>query len=74
MKKFVLALSLVGLGIVPALAQEADFSTVDANGDGMVSMEEAANAGWTWSEDQFKAADTDGDGGLNADEFAAATA
>lgn len=74
MKKFILALSLIGLGAFPALAQEADFATVDADGDGIVSMEEATAAGWTWTEDQFNAADADGDGGLNAEEFAAATA
>ncbi len=73
MKKFVLALSLIGFGALPALAQEADFATVDADGNGVVSMEEATTAGWTWTEDQFKAADTDGDGGLNEEEFAAAT-
>lgn len=73
MRKFVLALALVGLGAVPALAQETDFATVDADGDGLVSMNEAAAAGWNWSSDDFNAADTDGDGGLNADEFAAAT-
>jgi len=74
MKKFVLALSLIGLGVFPALAQEADFATVDSSGDGLVSMEEAGAAGWAWTEDQFKAVDADGDGGLNAEEFAAATA
>lgn len=74
MKKLILALSLLGFGTFPALAQEADFSTVDSNGDGIVSMEEAGAAGWEWTEDQFNAADADGDGGLNAEEFAAATA
>lgn len=72
MKKFVLALSILGLAGAPALAQEADFAAVDANADGLVSMEEATAAGWDWTEDQFKAADGDGDGSLNADEFAAA--
>ena len=76
MKKLILALSMAGFAALsaqaPALAQEADFAKVDANADGMVSMEEAAAAGWAWSEDDFKAADADGDGSLNADEFAAA--
>ena len=72
MKKLILALSLTGFAALPALAQEADFAKVDANADGMVSMEEAAAAGWTWTEDDFKGADADGDGSLNADEFAAA--
>jgi len=76
MKKLILALSMAGFAALsaqaPALAQEADFAKVDANADGMVSMEEAAAAGWSWSEDDFKAADADGDGSLNAEEFAAA--
>ena len=49
MKKLVLALSLAGFSILqaPAFAQEADFMKVDADGDGLVTMDEAAAAGWT---------------------------
>ena len=72
MKKFILSLALLGFAGAPALAQEADFMKVDANADGLVSMEEAAAAGWEWTEDQFKTVDVDGDGSLNAEEFAAA--
>ena len=72
MKKLVLALSILGFSGAHALAQEKDFTKVDANADAFVSMEEATAAGWTWDADQFKAADSDGDGSLNAEEFAAA--
>ncbi len=74
MKKTILALAVIGLSGLPAFAQEADFMKVDANADGNVTMEEATAAGWTWTEDQFKAADADASGGLNADEFAKAAA
>jgi len=72
MKKLVLALSILGFSGAHALAQETDFTKVDANADGLVSMEEATAAGWNWTQEQFTAADTDGDGSLNADEFTAA--
>ncbi|MCB1387398.1 MAG: EF-hand domain-containing protein [Nitratireductor sp.] len=74
MKKIVLALVVAGFASVAAQAAEMDFATVDADGNGSVSMEEATAAGWEWSEEEFNAADSDGDGGLNAEEFAAAAA
>jgi hypothetical protein len=74
MKKVLLSLALVSMTTLSAHAAEMDFATVDANSDGMVTMEEATAAGWEWSEDDFKAADTDANGSLNADEFAAASA
>lgn len=74
MKKLILALSFLGFSGVHAMAAEMDMSVVDANADGLVSMEEATAAGWEWTEDQFKSVDADGDGSLNADEFAAASA
>lgn len=54
---------------VPATAAEKDFLKVDVNADGQVTMEEAKAAGWTWTADQLKAADKNGDGALNAEEF-----
>lgn len=72
MKKIVLALVLAGATSVAAHAAEMDFATVDADGDGVVTLEEATAAGWEWTEEQFGVADTDGDGGLSAEEFAAA--
>lgn len=71
MKNFVLALSLIGFGVAPALAQEMDFTTLDADGDGQVTMTEAVAGGWNWSDEEFNAADSNGDGTLNAEEFAA---
>ncbi|MCB1463518.1 MAG: EF-hand domain-containing protein [Nitratireductor sp.] len=72
MKKVVLALGLAAMLAGPALAQEMDFATVDTDGNGQISMDEATAAGWGWSEEEFKAADADGSGGLNEEEFAAA--
>lgn len=76
MKKFLIACSIAGMvgGVAPAMANEMDFTKVDANGDGKITMEEATAAGWTWTDDQFKTADADGDGGLNAEEFKVASA
>lgn len=74
MKKFLLALAMIGLTTVNAFAAETDFAIVDADGDGVVTMEEAVDAGWEWSDEDFMSADADGDGGLNAEEFEAATA
>lgn len=74
MKKVIIALGLAGFASAAFAAGEMDFAKVDADANGMVTMEEATAAGWEWTEDQFKAADTDADGALNADEFAAASA
>ena len=51
-------------------AQAAEFAEVDGDSDGMVSMEEAQAAMPDLSEEKFTAADADGDGSLNAEEFA----
>ncbi len=74
MKNLLIAFGITAFAAIPAAAAEMDFSKVDADASGTVSMDEAKAAGWEWSEDQFAAADTDGDGALSADEFAAATA
>jgi EF hand len=82
MKKLILTLAVATLGFagfaLPSLAQDAakgemDYMKVDANADGSVTMEEATAAGWKWTADQFKAADTDANGSLSADEFVTAT-
>ena len=73
MKKLITALAITAFTAGTALAQ-ASFETVDADGSGSVTLEEAAAAGLPWTEDQFKSADTDQDGALSAEEFAAATA
>ena len=78
MKNVLLSAVFVGFSAVAAFAAshagEMDFAVVDADANGMVSMEEATAAGWKWSEEDFKAADSDADGSLNAEEFAAASA
>ena len=79
MKRILLALAVAGFASLSALAvsaqaAEMDFSAVDTDANGMVSLEEAVAAGWEWSEEQFDEADADGDGALNSEEFAAATA
>ncbi|MEM9276991.1 MAG: EF-hand domain-containing protein [Pseudomonadota bacterium] len=71
MKKLILALTVSSFAVGAAYAQ-ASFETIDADADGSVTLAEANNAGLPWTEDQFKLADRDGNGALNADEFAAA--
>ena len=74
MKKLILAFAFGTFAAAPALAADmASFSTADANADGMVTMEEGNAAGANWTEDQFKAADTDGNGSLSEAEYNAAT-
>lgn len=64
-KKILVALSLAALASAPAFA--ATFEEVDANGDGMISAEEAAQVGL-----EAAAADTNGDGAIDQSEFDAA--
>lgn len=52
-----------------ALAEPPEFATADANSDGMV---DAAEFGATGMEKDFGELDADGNGSLNADEYAAA--
>jgi Ca2+-binding EF-hand superfamily protein len=73
MKKLIAALAITAFTASASYAQ-VSFETVDADGNGGVTMEEASAAGLPWTEDQFKAADTNQDGALDAAEFAAATA
>jgi len=72
MKKLVFALSVLGLASSPALAAAMDFTKVDANGDGQVTMDEAKAAGLELTEQQFAAADVDKSGGLSEAEYKAA--
>lgn len=69
MKKILAALAVSVLAI--SGAQAAELGEVDTDANGTVSMEEASAAMPDLGEDGFKAADTDGDGELNAEEFAA---
>lgn len=74
MKKVILAAAALAVSAPLAFAQEAtpapDFATVDADKSGAVSMEEAKAAITTLTDEAYKAADADGSGDLNADEFA----
>jgi Ca2+-binding EF-hand superfamily protein len=74
MKKLVLALSIAGFAAGPAFAQMADFAQTDADGNGLITLEEAKAAGFEWTDEQFVSADKDGDGSLSVEEFGAATA
>ena len=47
----------------------AEFTEVDADNDGKVTMEEATAMMPDLTEDAFKQADADGDGSLNEEEF-----
>ncbi|MEM9331160.1 MAG: calmodulin [Pseudomonadota bacterium] len=71
MKKLILAITVSFFAIGSAFAQ-ASFESIDVDGNGGVTFAEASDAGLPWTEDQFKLADRDGDGALNAEEFAAA--
>jgi Ca2+-binding EF-hand superfamily protein len=68
MKKFLTILLATGFASTAAIA--ADFTAVDADQNGSVTMEEAKAAMPELTEDAFKAADGDQNGELSADEFA----
>ena len=71
MKNILIGLATIGFAL-PAYAQTGpDFSTVDSNKDGMVTMDEGGTSGVSWTEEEFKAADADGNGSLDEAEFAA---
>ena len=69
MKKLLAIILATGFASTAALA--ADFTTVDADQNGAVTMDEAKAAMPELTEDAFKAADGDQNGELSADEFAA---
>jgi hypothetical protein len=69
MKKFLAIVLATGFASTAALA--ADFTAVDADQNGSVSMEEAKAAMPDMADDAFKAADGDQNGELSADEWAA---
>ena len=67
MKKLLAIILATGFASTAALA--ADFTAVDADQNGSVTMEEAKAAMPELTEDAFKAADGDQNGELSADEF-----
>jgi len=72
MKHLFLSLALIGFAIGSSsqvIAAEMEFDKVDANADGTLTFEEVAAAMPDMNEDQFKAADTDGDGVLSKPEW-----
>ncbi len=68
MKKLLAIILATGFASTAAIA--ADFTAVDADQNGSVTMEEAKAAMPELTEDAFKAADGDQNGELSADEFA----
>jgi hypothetical protein len=70
--KSLMTKELIAATFAFALLLPAAASAMDADGDGMVSMDEFQAAMPDAAEGTFEAADTDGDGMLNADEVAAA--
>ena len=72
MKNLVLATTAIAVAapilVVSALAQ-ADMATVDVDGSGSVSFEEASTVMTGLTEDLFAAADADQDGELSQDEY-----
>tara|TARA_A100001391_G_scaffold179305_1_gene144214 strand:- start:910 stop:1227 length:318 start_codon:yes stop_codon:yes gene_type:complete len=73
MNKTVLSLAaLIGLSATGgAFAQALDFNSLDANADGVISMEELQVAIPDLTAESFAMLDTDTDGSLSAEEFAA---
>lgn len=74
MRKLLAIVAVLGLG-APALAQSlGDFESVDADQDGSVSLREGRVVIPDLGEADFAAADTDGSGQLNQQEFEALVA
>lgn len=72
MKKIVLT-SLFALGLTGAVMAQAatDFTSVDTDANGGVTLAEAQVAWPDLTEEAFTAADTDGNGELSAEEYEA---
>lgn len=51
----------------------SDFEKVDENGDSMITLEQGRKVHADWTEDAFKALDTDANGSLNDTEYSAAS-
>jgi len=63
---------VIGAALVLTAALAAQDLMLDADGDGLISYTEAVTAYPELSEAEFRALDTDANGGLDMDEIAAA--
>ncbi len=69
LKHFIITILFV---VAPAIAWAADdFTKLDAEKDGQVSLEELNAAGIGWNSEQFASADKDGSGTLSRAEYEA---
>lgn len=71
MKLFASVATIAALTAGAALAQDVAFTDVDADADGLLSLEEVQGAAPEVTEDEFNTYDADVDGFLNEDEFTA---
>lgn len=75
MTRTTLFTAVVGLMALPAFAQETTaIVAMDANADGMISFVELQDAMPDMTEENFMTIDVNGNGMLDADEVAVATA
>jgi hypothetical protein len=74
-KAYLAAIALMASSSL-ALAAGEDFTKADANGDGMITLEEGQALYADWTAEKFKSLDTNADGSLNQMEYetAASTA
>lgn len=71
MKLFASVATIAALTAGAALAQDVAFTDVDADADGLLSLEEVQTAAPEVTEEEFNSYDADVDGFLNEDEFTA---
>lgn len=69
MKKLMIAVALSAFAM-PAFAQQTPYETIDTDGNSQVSPEEAKVVWPNMTDDEWKAADLNGDGWLTKEEAA----
>ena len=72
MTKFLPSAAIAGLLMSPVFAMSAGASEVDANGDGLLTIDEVQAVYAEITSEDFSAMDANADGALDADEVAAA--
>jgi len=74
MKNYLAVLSTAGFlfASTAAIAATGDFEKADANADGELTLEEGMVVHSDWTEDAFKALDTDANGTVSKQEYDAA--